>query len=69
MAKRFYYNENEVLITNPRTSGMKAGSFKGQDLVDILSFLPDEVAAKSPSSPIGAAPGSLKCPISTSAAA
>jgi len=41
--KAVYYNENEILITNPRTSGMKAGNFKGQDLVDVLSFYPDEL--------------------------
>jgi hypothetical protein len=40
--KAVFYNENEVLITNPRTGGMKAGAFKGQDLVDVLSFRPDE---------------------------
>jgi topoisomerase-4 subunit A len=37
-----YYNENEVLVTNPRTGGMKAGSFKGKELAGILSFLPEE---------------------------
>jgi hypothetical protein len=40
--KAVYYNENDVLITNPRTGGLKAGSFKGADLVDVLSFYPDE---------------------------
>jgi topoisomerase-4 subunit A len=42
MASAVYYNENDILITNPRTGGLKAGSFKGQDLVDVLSFYPDE---------------------------
>ncbi|MFA6620359.1 MAG: DNA gyrase C-terminal beta-propeller domain-containing protein, partial [Bacilli bacterium] len=40
--KAVFYNENDVLITNPRTGGLKAGSFKGEDLFDVLSFYPDE---------------------------
>jgi topoisomerase-4 subunit A len=36
------YNENDVYLTNPHTGGMKAGSFKGQDLAGILAFEKDE---------------------------
>lgn len=36
------YNENDVLLTNPRTGGMKAGNFKGATMAGILSFAPLE---------------------------
>lgn len=44
--KAIFYNENEVAITNPKTSGLKAGSFKGKELAGILSFAPDEKLGK-----------------------
>ncbi len=37
-----FYNENAVAITNPKTGGMKIGSFKGKEIAGILSFSPDE---------------------------
>ena len=40
--RAIFYNENEVFVTNPRTSGIKAGSFKGKPIVGILSFAPEE---------------------------
>ncbi len=40
------YNENAVYVTNPRTGGMKAGSFRGTELAAILSFLPEEKPGK-----------------------
>lgn len=40
------YNENEIQISNPRTSGVKAGSFRGKELAGLLSFLPEEKSEK-----------------------
>lgn len=40
------YNENEIQISNPRTSGVKAGSFRGKELAGLLTFLPDEKSEK-----------------------
>ncbi len=37
-----FYNENAVAITNPKTGGMKIGSFKGKEIAGILSYNPDE---------------------------
>jgi len=37
-----FYNENDILLTNPHSGGMKAGSFKGADLAGLLSFAPEE---------------------------
>lgn len=36
------YNENEVSPTNPKSGGIKAGSFKGNPLVDGMAFTPTE---------------------------
>lgn len=44
--KAIFYNENEIIITNPRTSGLKAGSFRGKELAGILSYAPDEKLGK-----------------------
>jgi topoisomerase-4 subunit A len=40
--KGILYNENDILISNPRTSGLKAGSFKGKELAGMLAFDPKE---------------------------
>ncbi len=44
--KAIYYNENEIFISNPRTSGLKAGSFRGKELAGILSFAQEEKIGK-----------------------
>jgi len=36
-----FYNENELFISNPRTGGLKAGSFQGKELAGLLAFNPD----------------------------
>lgn len=36
-----FYNENDIPVTNPRSGGLKAGSFHGKELASILSFEPD----------------------------
>ncbi len=40
--KAVFYNENEIIVTNPKTGGIKAASFKGSECAGLLSFLPDE---------------------------
>lgn len=40
--KASFYPEWEVPLTNPKSGGVKAGSFKGKDLVALLSFDPEE---------------------------
>jgi len=37
-----FYNENDIILTNPHSGGMKAGAFKGTDLAGLLSFAPEE---------------------------
>ena len=37
-----FYNENEIFISNPRSRGMKAGSFGGKPLAGVLAFNQDE---------------------------
>lgn len=44
--KAIFYNENEIFISNPRTSGLKAGSFRGKEMAGMLSFAPDEKPGK-----------------------
>ncbi len=44
--KAIFYNENEIFISNPRTSGLKAGSFRGKELAGILSFSQEEKIGK-----------------------
>ena len=44
--RAIFYNENEIFISNPRTSGLKAGSFRGKELAGILSFTPEEKIGK-----------------------
>lgn len=36
-----FYNENELFVSNPRTGGLKAGSFQGKELAGLLCFDPD----------------------------
>lgn len=40
--KASFYNENELLLSNPKTGGLKAGSFGGKEMAGLLSFDPDE---------------------------
>ncbi len=44
--KAIFYNENDIGITNPKTSGNKAGSFRGKELAALLSYGPDEKLGK-----------------------
>ncbi len=44
--KAAFYNENEISITNPKTSGNKAGSFRGKELAGLLSYDPEEKLGK-----------------------
>ena len=37
-----FYNENEIFISNPKSRGMKAGSFGGKPLAGVLAFNQDE---------------------------
>ena len=37
-----FYNENEIFISNPRSRGMKAGSFSGKPLAGVLAFNQEE---------------------------
>ena len=37
-----FYNENDVPLTNPRTGGVKAGQFKGDELSALIAYLPEE---------------------------
>lgn len=46
-AQAVRYNENGIYVTNPRTGGMKAGSFRGSDLVSIIALDPDEKPSKA----------------------
>jgi len=36
------YSENDIPLTNPRTGGVKAGSFKGSDMAGLVAFAPGE---------------------------
>ncbi len=44
--KAIFYNENDIGITNPKTSGNKAGSFRGKELAGLLSYGPEEKLGK-----------------------
>ncbi len=44
--KAIFYNENDIGITNPKTSGNKAGSFRGKELAGLLSYDPEEKLGK-----------------------
>ena len=44
--KAIFYNENEILLSNPRTSGLKAGSFHGKELAGLLGFAENEKLGK-----------------------
>ncbi|MCR5693007.1 MAG: DNA topoisomerase 4 subunit A [Bacilli bacterium] len=37
-----FYNENEIYISNPKSRGMKAGSFSGKPLAGVLAFNQEE---------------------------
>ncbi len=37
-----FYNENDIPLTNPRTNGVKAGSFKGDEMAGLVAFAPEE---------------------------
>lgn len=37
-----FYNENDIPLTNPRTGGVKAGQFKGEDMAGLAAFAPEE---------------------------
>lgn len=39
--KASFYNENELLLSNPRTGGLKAGSFGGKEMAGLLAIDPD----------------------------
>ncbi len=39
--KACFYNENDIWISNPRSGGLKAGSFHGKELCGLLSFDPE----------------------------
>lgn len=39
--KACFYNENDIWISNPRSGGLKAGSFHGKELCGLLAFEPD----------------------------
>jgi topoisomerase-4 subunit A len=41
-ARANLYNENDIYFTNPRSGGMKAGNFRGEDLAGVLAFDPGE---------------------------
>lgn len=40
------YNENDILISNPKSRGMKAASFKGKPIAGMLSFSKEEKKGK-----------------------
>ena len=41
------YNENSLYVTNPRTGGMKAGSFRGSELRAVVALAPNEKPSKA----------------------
>ncbi len=41
-----FYNENDIFISNPRSRGIKAGSFGGKPLAGIVSFAPNDEEKK-----------------------
>jgi len=40
--KAMFYNENDITVSNPKSGGVKAGSFLGKPMAGVVSFAPEE---------------------------